>query len=287
MKTKQKNGYSITGLLQAFSIDVVIGTLAMGMFAVKWCNVSLPVAWWFILGLSVWIIYTSDHLIDSLKKKQKATIYRHRLHHLLKNYLRILTFVLMAITILLSILYLDKKTILAGIGLGVLVIIYLLSITVANRKNSYFFKELFIAFIYVTGIWLMPIVHCHTNTTFSTIGMLLLFILLAISEGVIISLYERSLDISDSFQSFSTHFGRMKTKKFVLVLLIVALTGSLTLLVFFPEKIHAMGFLISAVMSVILLLLLYFPTFFTKRNAYRLVGELVFWLPGILWFISS
>ncbi len=274
----------IVKFMQTFSVDVVIGALAMGMFAVKWCNVSLPSAWWFILGLAVWIIYTSDHLIDSLNKQEKSSFFRHRLHHRLKAYLRIVTFALIAVTLLLAILYLDKQIILYGICLGLVVALYLLFVAVANRKNSYFFKELFIAVIYVAGIWLAPLVQRFTATDLSTISILLLFILLTVSEGIIVSCYELSEDQSDHFGSFTTQFGATFTKRVALILLITSFVSSLVLAYYTP-KAQTIGFLITATMSVILLLLLTFPSFFTKRNSYHLIGEITFWLPAIFWFI--
>ena len=61
-------------LFQAFSLDVVIGALAVGLFAIKLLLVRPNPWWWLVLALSVWVVYTADHLIDGFQQKQNIIL---------------------------------------------------------------------------------------------------------------------------------------------------------------------------------------------------------------------
>ncbi len=280
--TKKTN---LLKLLQTFSIDVVIGAIAMGMLAVRWNHSKLPGIWWLILSLAVWIIYTSDHLIDSLKKKQQALNYRHRIHFLLKNYLITITIFLIVITILLSVIYLEKKIVIAGVILGSIVMLYLLAVLIGQKYFTYFFKEIFIATIYVAGIWLAPLIESSNIEILFTVAIITIFILLAISEGLIVSAYEILLDVTDAQHSFSTRFGVKTTRKIAGFLLSIAILLSLIFIFMANTKLQIMCFIITLLMSILLCILLIFTHFFSKNNRYRLLGELLFWMPAIIWFI--
>ncbi|MEM6805500.1 MAG: prenyltransferase, partial [Bacteroidota bacterium] len=63
------------------SLDVVGGALASTYMAVIYLGVKMPHIFWFALALSVWVIYTADHLLDAYRLKEKAHTERHLFHH--------------------------------------------------------------------------------------------------------------------------------------------------------------------------------------------------------------
>ncbi|MEZ5145535.1 MAG: hypothetical protein R2759_00215 [Bacteroidales bacterium] len=50
-------------------------------FASRIFSVTPGVAYWFILPIAVWVVYTSDHLVDAYRLKEKAHTPRHLFHH--------------------------------------------------------------------------------------------------------------------------------------------------------------------------------------------------------------
>lgn len=67
----------IIKIIQFLSLDVVAGALGVGYLFIRVLNIVPPDMWWVILAISVWIIYSVDHLLDSNINKEKAVNERH------------------------------------------------------------------------------------------------------------------------------------------------------------------------------------------------------------------
>ncbi len=271
---------------QSYSIDVVAGSLATGLFAVKWCNASMPTAWWFVLAVAVWIIYTSDHIIDSFSKKETSLIYRHKIHYVFKNRFIAIGILLGIPALVLSFVYLDEKTLVAGTILGFTVIIYLMAIVISSKKFKYFFKEIFVALIYVAGIWLSPLINSQYIDIASTTALLIVFIILVIAEELTAAIYESELDKADNQPSFCVQYGIRTTRKIVFIALSIALAISMYFIVTLNIPQRRYFFVIIVVMDILLTVLLLFQKYFKKNQRYRIFGETVFWLPAIIAFTT-
>ena len=103
------NTHPKQSIYQVLSLDVVLGSLAVGMFAVKLLDVNPVLAWWFILPCAVWVVYTLDHLVDGFKRKGASSIYRHRFHYQNRWIIIALILIIGATTFVASILYLDQQ----------------------------------------------------------------------------------------------------------------------------------------------------------------------------------
>ncbi len=282
---KSSESAGIVELMQSFSIDVVLGALAMGMFAVKWCNASLPGVWWVVLALAVWIIYTADHLVDGMKRKEEATIFRHRLHYRFRLPIAVLIVFLAAVTLVLSIYFLPRDVLEGGFLLSAFVLLYLLFIALFHFREKYFLKEFFIALIYVLGIWLGPLTEGGGFPAAGTVMLTLGFVLLVFSEGVLVSLYELTFDRHDRQPSFTTFFGEQRAETTVKILLIVVFSNAVLWAFISGKRLYAKGFVIEALMALLLFFMLRVKVPFRKKRRFRLAGELVFWLPALLWWI--
>ena len=53
--------------MNILSLDVVAGALLSSAFAAALLEVRPAVPYWMVLGMSVWIIYTADHLVDAYR----------------------------------------------------------------------------------------------------------------------------------------------------------------------------------------------------------------------------
>ncbi len=72
-------------LLNTLSIDVVIGSIFSSYLVVKLLDVEPTWAFWIVLPVSVWIIYTLDHIIDAYRLKKQANTFRHFFHYQYKK----------------------------------------------------------------------------------------------------------------------------------------------------------------------------------------------------------
>jgi len=214
----KKDSHSLLEILQFLSIDVVLGTLAVGYMITRILDVQPLTMWWLILPMVVWVVYSLDHIIDSTRRKEKACIPRHRFHH---NNLKKIIFAIIVVgttAIWLSIIYLDFKIVLYGIFLSVLIGLYFLIIFfLKNRKLAIVQKELFIALAYVSGITLAPLYWYGALPSFSVIIVILCLFLLAWAEGIMISYFDFEKDIEDGHTSLTIIMGRKITRRLLLL----------------------------------------------------------------------
>lgn len=267
-------------LFQALSLDVVIGAVAGGVFAVNVLAVKPNFWWWPVLAMSVWVVYTSDHLIDGFHQKRAATIFRHRLHYRFRYFFIAAISIFSLLTLLLVFIFLDTRVLIWGIAIGLGALIYMGFIILGRKKGFYFQKEFFISLFYVGGIWLAPLVWNGKALPITVILTIAIFVILVWSEGLLTALYERESDKGDQMQSFCTFYGRQTTQRLVLILLISSMLFSLGLLLLTSSL--RIEYIVLATMTASLLAIHHFPSFFQKNERYRTLGELTFWLPFLL-----
>lgn len=270
-------------LYQVLSFDVVLGALSVGLFAVTILDINPIPAWWIILPLAVWTIYTFDHLIDGFKKKGDSNIYRHRFHYRYRKILTLMVVILGAVAVTLSFIYLERQILLLGLGLSLLVVFYLVLVFCQeNLRIRYIQKEMFIAVVYVVGIFLAPLFwgkDHHSLFHYFIVGILFL---LAWTESVMISFYDYKFDKADGLKSFTQINGQKKTQKYLLSTHLIIAVLLLISLVIADDKIIIVGIIIELTMNSILFALILYPVFFSKSGRFRWIGETVFLLPGFI-----
>jgi len=67
-------------LLNILSLDIVAGAIICAIFFARVFNVIILPYGLVSLGLTVWVIYTADHLLDASKLRTAASTSRHRFH---------------------------------------------------------------------------------------------------------------------------------------------------------------------------------------------------------------
>ena len=132
--------------INLLSIDVAIGSVCCSLFFSKLFKVSVLPYGFISLGLTVWIIYTVDHLLDAKKMQASATTNRHRFHQ--QHFQLLLSLVIVATGInSILLLFIRKPVLITGIVLVILVILYLLI-----QHSLKFLKEIFVAVVYTAGV---------------------------------------------------------------------------------------------------------------------------------------
>jgi len=282
----KKNKYSFLEFLQILSIDVVFGTLAIGYMATRILNVVPTPCWWIILALSVWVIYSLDHIVDSFKKKGDAVIVRHRFHYIYRKPILIVITIAGLISITLSILFLEKQIIYSGLILTLFIAIYLCSIYVSNKKKTILLqKELYIALVYTTGIFLAPIYWYQQLPPYPILLIIFIIFILAWFEGIMISWFDYDNDINDGHCSFTVIVGKKNTRRFLLIAHSLIEFIMITALLITSDSIVFYVLLINLIMNLMLGLLILFPHNKISAKYHRLIGESIFLLPVLVFFV--
>ncbi len=279
-----KKGFAVLllRLFQSFSLDVVGGSLAMGVFATKVLGITANGWWWLVLALSVWAVYTGDHLLDGYQQKQWATMFRHRIHYRFRYFLIVLLILAAFTSVALVALFMERRILTGGIFLGLGVLIYLGLNYLGRKSGFYFHKEFFISLFYVSGIWLAPVIWYNKPLPGQVVAGMVVLFLLGWAEGLMMAYFEQRFDEDDHAQSFSTFYGLSATRKLAGLLMILAMLLSLALILSADSLNKA--FYLLFVLSVLLFLLPAFPAFFKKNGYYRILGEFSFWIPFALLF---
>ena len=269
-KFRMKNVLRAYQFLNLISIDVACGAMVCAAFFARIFQIELRPQGLVALGITVWIIYSVDHLLDARQLKKEATTKRHLLHQ--RNFRALSMLVLAGIMIDLSmILFIRKQVFVWGIGLALIVFLYLLFQRLITP-----FKEVMGALLYTGGVWL-PVLALHiTPFSASLIFLMIAFALTALINLVLFSWFDLEHDRNDTQVSLVTFFGQQNSKRVLSVLFLLQGLLLAGLLVSTPYKTET---LILVSMNVVLVILLVAPDWFRKQDIYRLAGDFIFLFP--------
>jgi 4-hydroxybenzoate polyprenyltransferase len=264
--------------LQYLSIDVAIGCTGSSLLAVKALNIKLPVIYWFILPLCVWIIYTTDHLLDAFKLKEMATMGRHYFHYKKRKIIMVFLTIAAIISIILILKLLNTKFIIFGIITYILILIYLLLNFFKNKIFKYFPRELIITLGYMAGTWGIPIMLKLTSLTKSNFIVFLSHFMIIFSIPILYSIYEYDSDKAVGFISFATTYGLKLSIITVYFLLIISAILSTFSVLFCNSYI---GFILIT-MALFLYMVLRFRKILKNNENYRIMSDSTSFLPFLL-----
>gem|GEM_PF-812915 len=280
-----KNIISFLKILQILSLDVVLGTLAVGYMATRILFVEVNPIWWFILPMATWVVYTLDHIVDGYKNKLNSSIERHRFHYQYRKTIIGVTLVISLITIILSMVYLDSRIIIGGVVLTFIAGSYMGTLLVINkRKTTLLQKELIIAIIYTTGIFLAPAIWYGLLPSFPVLCIIMVIGILAWTEGIMNSWFDYNYDIEDGHLSFTVLYGKKFTLKFLVATHMFIEAVILILLFTIPINLIFWSLVILLAMNLFLGIISLFPENPFLRRYHRIIGELTFLLPVLIAF---
>jgi 1,4-dihydroxy-2-naphthoate octaprenyltransferase len=257
--------------LNLLSIDVSVGAVACAVFFSKLFDVTTDRYSLIALGLSVWIIYTTDHLMDAKRIRQRAVTPRHYFHQEYFTALTVITVVLFVIDI--GVVVQIKPALLkAGLSLGTLVGIYLLT-----QRYFGYVKEFMGAILYTTGVILPAVISLNGSLSNGQLAVIFSFMTIAWINLLLFSLFDRESDEQNSQISFTTLLGEKKTRRLIIVLFVTVLLLDLFML----TRSIIRPLLILSSMSLLLFALFLFRGFFSRNDRFRFVGDAVFLIPLI------
>ncbi len=257
-------------LLNILSIDVAAGAVICAVFFAHVLKVHIRPYGLIALGLTVWIIYTLDHLLDARRVKSPAATERHRFH---QHYFKRLSFVVVAAMLIdvLQIFFIRMPVLMGGVLLAILVVLYFFV-----QRHVNYVKEVFGALLYCGGVLLAPLCLMDKPLTFINKIQILQFGIIALINLLLFSLFDNERDLQDKHQSFTTSFGVKATQTVLAILFIVNTTLIVT-------QVRAEGFqaftFTMASMNAILLIIRINKKYFEVNDRYRLLGDAIFLLP--------
>jgi hypothetical protein len=246
-------------------------------------EVDIPSLYYFLLSLMVWIIYTSDHLMDARQTTHEASTPRHRFH---QEYFRLLlTADLMGLLVFILLIPTNAPLPLlyGGMVLTGLVLLYFISLIWARKTSfRYVLKELFIASVYTAGVSLLPVYYAWPPPDKGVYFFVFRIFFIALANLLLFSLIEQKHDMSDKHPSALRWFGFKTISKWIQLLLWVNLSIGFSRL-FFAEEEQFIYILTLSAMDISLLWLYYKRESLSKNEWYRVIGDGVFLLPFLIW----
>ena len=180
--------------LNTLSIDVCVGAVAGGIMATRLLDVHLGWAYWVVLPMAVWLVYTFDHLIDGYRAGNRATLHRRVFHRTYSRPIIYLSAIILLLTAYISFSYLPSAIIIFGSILGLFTSVYLISVLIIPSKHSALFqKEVFVALFYTAGIW-GPFMVIKQSVAFNERLIICMFFLLAFCDLIMLSIIEINVD---------------------------------------------------------------------------------------------
>lgn len=258
-------GYQYINIL---SLDVVAGAVIGALFFGNLLKTPVSAYGLIALGLTVWIIYTLDHLRDAMYIPKIASTDRHRFH---QKYFRWITVILAVIVLVdfVVVWLVPQRLLLFGLVLWFIVAVYLVL-----QRYLKFMKEFFVACLYTAGI-LLPALAAEPPQWLPVHSILVLkYFITAWMNLLLFSLIDHNEDRQHQQHSFVTWFGPASTRYGIMALGLLNIFSGMWLWSFYPRV-----EMIFITMNVLLLAILFFQNRLVNNNYYRIAGDAVFFIP--------
>lgn len=261
-------------LFNLLSLDVALGAVIGSLFFIKIYEVEVSYPSLISLGITVWIIYTADRLLDVQDVAGEAASDRHRFHQRNQKKLKYGIVTAMFADIAL-IFFMPLEVIKNGMFLSGVVVVYILL-----RRKLHISKELLVAILYTAGV-LLPAWPEYQMRLIQYLPILAFF-LIALINLIIFSWYEKENDLKDRQDSIATLVDERSIRFMLIGSFVVTFTISFCL--FFIPVYHFMA-LVFIAMTIVLFLIFRHRKYFASSEYYRLVGDAVFLFP-ILYMLT-
>lgn len=256
-------------LISILSLDVVAGAVVCALFFIK--VLQSEVTYSLIpLALTVWIIYTADHLLDARRIGHSANSERHRFHQQHFNKLRI-ALTIAGILDVLSLGLVTKAIMMGGMFLGVLVILLMLM-----QRALPWMREIVVSVLYTCGVLLPSIAQGRISYTIAHSFLFIQFSLVALTNLLLLSWLDRESDFKDGLTSFTLTAGQRMTQ--VMIWTSFGLCMTLTIAQIYLKALTWPALVVGA-MEAVLLFIYAGRQRSDRRLLQRMIGDGVFIIP--------
>lgn len=272
--------------IHVLSLDICLGVVGSGALAAAVTGAKMKSAWWVLLPLSVWVIYTLDHLLDGQRSGENSVNPRHRFHFENYRILIILCSLAALVCAVLALLLLREVVLLGG---AILAALALLHLGIARWGRLRFGKEFSVALIYTLGVWFGPLLIVGFRNWTAPI-LLGLFFLGTVLNLVMNSLMEADMDAQEGQVYLLSALSPKLAKEWVLRLSLLGFLVSLLLAA--GTRKFAPGGSVSSCLVIALIcavpgIILRYSDRFKDSQEYRIVGEGVFILGLLPWILNA
>ncbi|HEY1054746.1 MAG TPA: hypothetical protein VGE24_06405 [Emticicia sp.] len=227
-----------------------------------------------VLGICTWIIYIFDRFLDNIKSEPQDV--RHQFHFDNQYYLQVVIIVLGFLALFL-VFFLPKPVVIFGIAFSVFLLLYFRILQKKTTASAYhYYKEIATALLYSVPIFGSAFVV--KSLGFWQYLSAFNFILLVHQSMLVFSWYE--MKEMPEVKNFAQKLGEKQVR--LVVIGITAFVGIILLTSI--EGYMKKAFLIEFLMACVTLAIFLFPKKLSTTQHYRWIGEMVFWLPGLLIF---
>lgn len=261
------------------SLDIVLGAVATSVLAARLFSAKPGWAWWASLAMTVWILYTGDHLLDAWKHRKNS---QREMHKVIFTKKRVLIYILVMVTVanlFVVFNFLDTDMLKASLLLGGAVFLFYAMRHILSRNRLLFIPgEVFVLIIYMTGTWMGPFI---SRTLPVTSGHILVLVMMAgvlmLNLGVI-SLYDVRIDKRLGISTLAGTYGKKATRNLMIVTAILILVMALLQFLVYGTEPASKFAMILAGMAGLLLWVMLRPSLFRKQEAYRLVADAILYM---------
>ena len=260
-------------------LDIVLGALASSCFAARLFGTNPGLIWWITLALTVWLLYTGDHMMDAWRHRKKV---QREMHYFLLKHRRLVIYslgVVAVVNAMLIINLLDKDVFKYALILAGLVLLFY-AMRHVFRKNRFLFipGEVFVLLLYLAGTWLGPAASVEGGFVTSQGLIALIYAGVLLMNLGVISLYDIQLDSRMGIASLAHILGKKRTKTLLIGTGVgIFLVSVLQFLVFEADR-YSQFALILVGMATILLLVVYLPSRFRQNDLYRWTADAVLFM---------
>lgn len=239
--------------------------------------------WYVALPAGTWAIYLTDHWLDVY---QNPTIDQPR-HVFIKQYqtqIALLIALLASLSIYLLVSYLPITFWLTAGVLGICSLVYFgLSHSTFAALKYYYNKELVVAFIYSTALYL-PIGLQQPNW-FPWFAFYGLQLVVAYLNLLMISIIEMPSDSRSGQFSWVQMIGSRRATRFFDALTMIAIGSAVVLAILTAPPLRQLA-LVLASMALFHFGIFRYQSSLQFNETYRKLGEVIFWLPALVYLLS-
>ncbi|MBO6517526.1 MAG: hypothetical protein JJ975_13350 [Bacteroidia bacterium] len=275
----------VVDFINCFSLLVVAGAVSTAYFFGQLFHAHLGYAFYWLLGSTIWIIYSFDHVLDGMKQGEESVSVRHYIHFRYRKIIVPTVSALAVFNLFVAYYFLTPKLLQFGLGLTALVILYFSLVHVVKRLKTSWFKELFVSVVVCCGMVVLPGISGDMDASFASLSLVACMILINYANLLLFSFYDYDSDIRNGLTSAATEWGKEKIKSVIMNVLASAFalfvfwTFSVTSKVKLPVSVVIM------IMFNVLLLLYIQEERFQEKGRYRFWGDFIFLVPGLVWYV--
>lgn len=184
--------------------------------------------------------------------------------------------------------WLDQIILRFGLSMGTIIAFYLWVLYRWPLSKSIFIqKEFYVAAFYASGIFGGLIALPHVYLSIHHWIIITNFFLLVFSDILILNFIESESISRNKPQSFIIKYGKRFSYSFIWSILVLVFAISIFEVFYVSDIVLYRAFKIEMLMTIALLVLLNYRDLFQKWPVYRIVGEMVFWLPAIVLLFNN